>query len=386
MGILKLRIQISIYICILVSACGTPQIDMISTATPVEKSGLTPTSLPTSTPRPTATITPTITPSPSPTLDLAIKEQEFVEEIGDLFDAGDLQSAIDLCSTEINDDKSFAMGYLMRGFTNLALQDYESALIDIDSAIELGIAEDFDKEIEPGVSAKTVFYFRGLVNMLLGSYVRGIEDYEFFLEITEPLEYPEFRANAQSEIANFQLDPESVSSGQRFEFTYYSIAAPESQGWHVKSREYMSINFGRLELLDPGETVYSERTTIGYTSVEFLEIDYTDDEFLEYACWNMTIQGGRYISLDQDCSWCEEPRSGCVCYQGLVEDHGGMDLPYSPPLIMAGQSMTCRHPDLSQVLITLHYSQRSPIGSLEDNINPHAESFFQGLIFNQIEE
>lgn len=375
-----------------ISACGQSQAELEAKDTQLAEeifatqTAHEPIATATLTPSPTATLTPTITHSPSPTVDIALREREFVAEVSALMEAEDIQSAIDSCTEGIKADPNFGMGYVMRGLLLLGLNDAEAAVIDFDQAIELGITEDLSKEIEPGMSIKTVHYMRGMANMAIGAYQQGRADLEYFLKITEPLEYPDFRATAQYEIGVWQVEEEPVTSGQQFNFSLYSILAPGGDGWGVQPVGEMAIQFGQLELLDEGETIYSERTTIGRSFFSLIDLDYSPDEFLQFACAEMMVKDDRYKLLEGECYWWSQSPNNCVVWEALVEDYGGVDRPYSPPLIMGGKSLACRHPDFIDVVIWVHYSQRGPEGSLEEDVPQKAESFFQGLSFNNPEE
>ena len=97
----------------------------------------------------------------------------------------------------------------------------------------------------------------------------------------------------------------------------------------------------------------------------------------------MNIVDGRFEPLETNCDWSPIFSTDCVCYQSSVEDHGGVDRPYSPPLIIEGQTLSCRHPDFDDVIVILYFTQRGPRGSLEDDILQQADAFFMGLSFNK---
>jgi len=341
----------------------------------------------TSTPSPTYTKTPEATPIPTETEDFLLKEKEFVAEVNALLDSGDISGAVDLCTKAIDLNPSFAEAYTLRGIILLSQENNEVALRDFDKAIELGITDELEKEISPGMSVKTIYYFRGYTSISIGAYEEGIKDLEHFLEITGPAEYPQLRAYAQYDIDNFHESPVPVSSSQRFDFPYYSIVSPIGDGWGAAPTGPMSIRFARVDKLDSGDTVYSELSTIGVSYVDISNVEDSDNEFTEYACEIMEKlnvgEGDRITPIETSCNRCSTLPSDCVCYQASVEDHGGVERPYSPPLIIEGQTLTCRHPDFNEVMIILQYTQRGPSGSLDDDILKQSEEFFKGLSFNK---
>jgi tetratricopeptide (TPR) repeat protein len=217
----------------IISACGSSQAELegAETQMEVEASATQPAQAPagtnTNTPIPSATITPTTLPNPSPTVDIAARETELVKEVAALLEDEDIEGAIELCSEAIEADPTFAMAYLLRGVNLIGNLDFKAAVEDFDQAIELGIAEDLDKEIEPGVTVKTIYYFRGLAHMARSETPQGLEDLEQFLDLTEPSEYPDLRMSAQ-ELAGLQPEAASVSDEQPFEFQLFS--------WHLKVR------------------------------------------------------------------------------------------------------------------------------------------------------
>jgi len=380
-----------------ICACGPSPAELSSTATQVAEdifatqTALAPTATRTFTPSPTLTPTPThtLTPSPTPTVDIATQERQLVGEVSSLLEQGDPDGVIELCTEAIDADPAFAMPYALRGLIYYGYQDFAAAVEDFDQAFELGIDSDLDKEIGEGMSVKTLYYLRGIANIQLGAYKQAIEDLERFLAVTEPLEYAQWRQDAQYELGEWQVEPQQVSAGQQFDFDFYSIQAPLGTDWGSKMVGPQSIQFGLNEKLNDEQTVYGERTTIASASVEFLDWDLSKEEFLEFACYSMearNYQTDRHQTLSASCDYWKKSPEACVRYASVFEDYGPSDNPFSPPLILDSYSMLCRHPDFSEVAVFVHYSQRGPQDSLDDDIEQQAEEFFDGFSFNQPDE
>lgn len=378
------RFILVIFLAGFTAACSRSTPIPISTATQTPASTVTSTPSPTPTMTPSPSPTPTLTPSPSPTVDMIVREHELLAGLRSLLNRGDSKGAIKRCTEAISADPTFALAYALRGMIYLQLKDLEAAVNDFDQAFELGIASNLDKEIEPGLTLKSLYYYRGSANMVMGSYQQGIEDLERFQEVTEPLENARMRADAQYQLSRWHNDAEQVSGGQEFDFEYFSIRAPQGQNWGNRMYGPQSIEFGRTEKLDDQGTIYGERTTIALTSVSFLGRDYSRATFLPFACAYMaeqTLGGGRNQAVDTDCDYWEKSPDDCVSYSGLFEDGGPSDMPFNPPLMLEGYSLLCRHPDFSDVIVYLHFSQRGPKGSLQGEIEQQAEEFFSGVSY-----
>lgn len=106
-------------------ACGPSQAELSSTATQVAadlfatQTALAPTTTPTLKPSPTMTPAPTFTatPIPLPTLDIAAREGQLIEDVFSLFEQEDSDGVIELCDEAITADPNFAMAYTLRGLT-----------------------------------------------------------------------------------------------------------------------------------------------------------------------------------------------------------------------------------------------------------------------------
>jgi tetratricopeptide (TPR) repeat protein len=380
--------------CVILAACSSPPtVEVTSTTlTPDSKAATitaTPTAVtPTYTVTPIPSKTPTAVPTPTQTASLADRELSLVTRVNAIMSIGQVESAIDLCSEAIRVDPTFAMAYTIRGLIYLGNLDLEAAVQDFDKAVESGILDDPDKEIDEGMTVKTIYYFRGKANMGLGAYKQGINDLEQFLNITEPLEYPQLRQNAQYHLATWQMEGQPVISGQQFDKELYSIRAPEGEGWKLDLPGPETLSFGHQEDLDSsfGDGLYGERTFAAISSVIVLEVDYSDEDFYEYACSSMGEVNERYKPLQTFCERVEKPNYSCARLAADYEDYGSKDIPTDPPLILSGFSLSCRHPDDRKVTIYLHYSQRGPLGSLDEDIEKQAEAFFSGLSIKQLEE
>lgn len=391
--ITALLIWIVITVFIL-AACSPPLASAEPTRTGILPSG-TPTKTatettipPTPTNTPTPKKTPTAVPSPTETISLADRELLLVTRVNTVMTLGQDDQAIELCTSEIEKDPTFALAYTLRGLIYMGNQDLEAAVHDFDKAIEFGILEHPEKEIYEGLTAKAIYYLRGYTNMYLGAYKQGIEDLEMFLEISEPLEYPEWRQEAQYRLARWQLEEQAVTSGHKYDFQFYSIQAPQGQGWTIILPQPQMSSFSRLDYLDDsfGEGLYGERTSAAISTTYFLDTNMSEEKFFEYACSTMGEVQDRFNPIQVSCDWWGKDPLVCVQLMAEYEDYGSSDMPTTPPLIVSGYSVMCRHPDVSEVVVYLHYSERGPEGSLDDDIHEQAQAFFTGLTFNLPEE
>ena len=383
----KLRLLVLALTGAILSACAPapagPEVDFTQIAADffATLTAQAPAATQTFTPSPPATSTPTAT--PSPTMEVKLREKALIEGVQALMAAEDIEGAVNLCTEAVSAEPELAVGYALRGLIRLGDEEYEAAVSDFDEAIELGITADLDKEIEPGLTAKTIYYLRGCAHLSLGAYREGVEDLEGFLEVTGPSEFPAFRQDAESRLASHPLGPEPVSSGQRFDSPFFSIPAPQGQGWAIVERGLHSIQYGRTERLADQASTPGGRTLEASASAEFLDMDYPGEEFLQFACDWMSQPEGRDQALDEHCDWWAGPAEGCVRLDGRYLDHRASDAAITTPLIFESQSLACRHPDFIDVLILLQFSQLGLEGSVEGDFAQQAEAFFSELSFTR---
>lgn len=179
-----------------------------------------------------------------------------------------------------------------------------------------------------------------------------------------------------------QIPRTPVSAGDRFNFPIFSIRSPQGSGWSYQLQQN-GIIFGVTEKLDEQKTIYSERSNIAIAKSDAVDAqtNYSREQFKEFACARIrSLQEADGIADQQgNCDWWVESTFDCVRLDGRYEDHGDKNNPYSPPLIVDGHSVVCRHPDFYNAMIFLHYSQRGPEGSIRDDVLERADAFFMSM-------
>ncbi len=105
---------------------------------------------------------------------------------------------------------------------------------------------------------------------------------------------------------------------------------------------------------------------------------------MKYACDQLSseMQDERYEAKDKTCALSAIQYFECVRLDRSYLDYGGSHNPASQPLALENHLLLCRHPDFYNALIALNYSQTSPQGYTQKDVDQQADDFFGGIGMN----
>ena len=186
----------------------------------------------------------------------------------------------------------------------------------------------------------------------------------------------------------FRLPGVPITNPQeRFSSKGFSVLPPSGANWFLEKKDGGMIVFGKLPYLEKMRKL-KETTELPATRQEMLAKEPWVVHTVVVGVFTRNYgdllerpPGQRFQAAQVKAAVDNFLGQDCIKYSYTVEDHGS---PHAPVFILTGQSFFFLHPESSNLVVGIDYSQRFLPGGQPLPIEAEVKPFLKSLVFHSI--